>query len=142
MGELVYLTSQGLLNSFSLNSDSSTRNDSLLFIFGLATFILLLSLLTHALLRFKPFIASIFRVSHRGLAVMLLLVASAHWWPFAIFLMPAITCGVTSYALRRFHTKDIKMVRLLHCLVQILVVFFCRFCTGMVLAASMESAES
>ena len=110
VGELVYLTSQGLLNSFSLNSDNLTRNDSLLFIFGLATFMLLLSLLIHALSRFKPFVASIFRASHRGLAVMLLLVASAHWWPFAIFLMPAITCGATSYALRRFHIKDIKMI--------------------------------
>ena len=110
VGELAYLSSQGLLSSFSLDSDSFNRNDSLLFIFGLTTFIILLLLLAHA--KFRILIGSFFRARHRTIALLLLMVATAHWWPFAIFLMPAITCGATSYALKRSRTKDIKAIGL------------------------------
>lgn len=40
-----------------------------------------------------------FRVVHRVAARVLLLVATAHWWPFAFFLVPAVAVAATGRAL-------------------------------------------
>ena len=92
--ELVYLASQGLLHVLSLGS-----RGNLIFVFGLVTLLTLLVHSAHALSRRRTSIAPSFRRIHRALAGILLLVASAHWWPFAIFLTPAIACAAASYAL-------------------------------------------
>lgn len=94
-GELIYLASQGMLDLFSLHPKSD--DDSLTFKFGLALVLILLAHSTHARLRRHVSIAPSFRTIHRTFAVLLLLVASAHWWPFAIFLAPAVACAATGY---------------------------------------------
>jgi len=100
IGELVYLTSQGMLNVLIPTTRSSGSSDSLLYIFGFVTFVLLLIQSSHALFRYQPCVKKNFRYFHRIFAASLLLIASAHWWPFAIFLMPAVVCAATSYAIK------------------------------------------
>jgi len=101
-GQLVYLASQGTLDTFRYSPPTSNRTDSLLFIFGLTTLFGLAALSSHALLRRSPSVAPSFRTVHRAAAGALLLVASAHWWPFAIFLAPAVACAATGRALEGF----------------------------------------
>ena len=72
----------------------------MLYIFGFVTFVLLLIQSSHALFRYQPCVKKNFRYFHRIFAASLLLIASAHWWPFAIFLMPAVVCAATSYAIK------------------------------------------
>ena len=43
-----------------------------------------------------------FRQMHRFFAVVLLLVAAAHWWPFTFFLIPATGVHATSVAIKQF----------------------------------------
>lgn len=96
-GELTYLASQGMLDLLWINSSSDS--DNITFILGLATLLLVIALSAHALSRHCSSVAPTFRRVHRVLAASLLLVASAHWWPFAIFLAPAIACAAVGRAL-------------------------------------------
>ena len=74
---------------------SFSSNGNLIFVFGLMTFVVFSPRLFTA----AAAVAPSFRQVHRGFAVTLLLIASAHWWPFAIFLAPAIACAAASHAL-------------------------------------------
>ena len=96
-GELAYLASQGMLDILWFHSSSDS--DSLTFIFGMATLLLLVALVAHAWTRHYESVARSFRRFHRVFASMLLLVAAAHWWSFAIFLAPSIACAATGFAL-------------------------------------------
>ena len=82
------------LLSFNPYSDQ----DNLTFVFGLLLLLLLGLLSAHAISRRAPSVAPTFRRIHRPLAASLLLVAAAHWWPFAIFLAPAVAIAATARA--------------------------------------------
>lgn len=99
LGEVVYLLSQkSFASSLSLTGPDASWDDSLLFIFGLVTALTFIAHAALAALRKNPAIKSTFRRNHRVLAAFLLLSASAHWWPFVFFLLPAIACTATGFA--------------------------------------------
>ena len=99
LGEIVYLASQGMLGLFHFELSASGGSDNFIFILGLSAFVVLSVQWIHAFARRHMSVAPSFRSIHRALAASLLLIASAHWWPFAIFLAPAVACAATSYAL-------------------------------------------
>jgi len=68
------------------------------FLFGLIAFILLGGHLVVALVR-RKLGPEKFRLIHKIMAGVLLLVASVHWWPFVFFLIPATAVHATSLAL-------------------------------------------
>jgi len=96
-GEVIYLASQNMLDVFDITAGSS-EDDRLLYFFGLICLGLLVVLSVLAFSRKSLSVAPRFRVSHRVLAICLLLFASAHWWPFAIFLLPVVACLATAIA--------------------------------------------
>lgn len=98
-GELIYLASQGKLDRFSIHPSSDS--DNLTFVFGLISLLLLGVLAAHALSRHRvaKLFSNTFRGVHRVLVALVLLMASAHWWPFALFLAPAISWAATGRAL-------------------------------------------
>lgn len=102
VGELIYLASQRNLDVFAIPTSVQQLNEgaNLIFIFGLALFLLLLVLSAHALSRKLLSVAPTFRRIHGPLAATLLMIAAAHWWPFAIFLAPAIACAATGRAVK------------------------------------------
>ena len=51
-----------------------------------------------AWLRRHPALSASFRRNHRAGAALLLLSASAHWWPFVFFLVPAIALSAAGAA--------------------------------------------
>ena len=75
-------------------------SDNLLFICGIGTLLLFLIHSAVASQRGHPCIAPVFLRFHRVLAAVLLLSASAHWWPFVIFLTPAVACTAVGLAVR------------------------------------------
>ena len=76
------------------------RSDNLSFIFGFALFVLLLFHTVHGFFRHRACLAANFRRVHAGSAVVVLLVATAHWWPFVIFLTPAVACAAAGQTVR------------------------------------------
>ena len=98
-GEIAYLASQGMLGLFQVDPSASGASDHLVFIFGLSALVVLSVQSAHGFARRHVSIAPNFRSIHRALAAILLLIASAHWWPFAIFLAPAVACAATAQAL-------------------------------------------
>ena len=103
-GELAYMASQGQLSLIWIHPKKGS--DNLTFVFGLCVFLILLALTTHAFSRKLASVAPSFRTLHRAFATVLLLVASAHWWPFAIFLAPAVACAATGFAVGRSGQPD------------------------------------
>ena len=99
-GELIYLLfdpSSSFLESIDLSS-----GEHLLFVAGLATAV---ALITHAIIagfRSQCFghHVSTFRSVHRTLAVVVLVFATTHWWPFVFFLAPTVTIHAASIAAR------------------------------------------
>lgn len=102
-GELIYLSSQNMISLLLYNSSTANKSDNLLFIFGFTIFLLLVLLSVHAFLRPKKYVTTTFRFIHSLLAKALLLIATAHWWPFAIFMAPAIACAATGSSLKTFN---------------------------------------
>ena len=98
IGEIIYMASQSQLYLFKIKAPSG-GSDNLIFIFGLSTFCVLSTQSIHAYARRHESMAPTFRKIHRVLAVLFLLIAAAHWWPFAIFLAPAVACAATAYAI-------------------------------------------
>jgi len=70
----------------------------LLYVFGAATALLLLSLAAVAAARHRPVIKRRFRSLHGAAACLALLGAAAHWWPFALLLCPAVAVAATGAA--------------------------------------------
>jgi len=95
VGEIIFLESQGNLGRLSPRSPGDGGN--LTFFFGLMSFSIMIVLATHVISRHR--VAIPFRGVHRVLAYMVLLMASAHWWPFALLLAPAVACAATGCAL-------------------------------------------
>jgi len=70
----------------------------LLYVFGAATALLLLSLAAVAAAHRRPVIKRRFRSLHGAAACLALLAAAAHWWPFALLLCPAVAVAATGAA--------------------------------------------
>lgn len=98
-GEVSYLLSQGQFVS-NVTLKLPAWEDSLVFVFGVSTAGVLCAHTALALARRHTNVRSTFRRNHRILAAVLLLSATAHWWPFAFFLAPAIACTATGLAVR------------------------------------------
>jgi hypothetical protein len=96
IGQIFYLVSTGTLGS---SLAFKAFSDNLLFWFGLVNISILIVHGAFVFFRHHPRVAPKFRRTHRWLAALLLLGASAHWWPFALFLAPAIATAATGYAL-------------------------------------------
>ena len=102
-GQLFYLLgTSSFVDSFAL----SPYSDNLLFWFGAATILLLLVHAALAKLRHHPAVQPHFRTAHRTLAFVLLLSATTHWWPFALFLAPAVAVAATGLAVRASTSAD------------------------------------
>ncbi len=102
-GQLFYLLgTSSFVDSFAL----SPYSDNLLFWFGAATILLLLVHAALAKLRHHPAVQPHFRSIHRALAFVLLLSATTHWWPFALFLAPAVAVAATGLAVRASTSAD------------------------------------
>ena len=105
-GELAYLASQNLLDLIFVFLDKGKgnwmdgRSDNLTFIFGFLLFVLLLFHTVYGFFRHRACLAANFRRVHAGSAVVVLLVATAHWWPFVIFLTPAVACAAAAQTVR------------------------------------------
>ena len=56
--------------------------------------------------RHHPAVVPWFRKAHRALAFVLLLSATTHWWPFALFLAPAVAVAATGLAVRASTSAD------------------------------------
>ncbi|CAE7406716.1 unnamed protein product [Symbiodinium necroappetens] len=97
LGELIYVVSQqGFLSMFQLAGE---KGENLLYLMGLVTALLLLVHTLVAYLRRQAFIRRTFKATHRTTASFLLLSATVHWWPFALFLLPAAAAYGTSAGL-------------------------------------------
>eukprot|EP00439_Symbiodinium_sp_Y106_P044991 s5726_g5.t1 len=97
LGELIYIVSQeGFLSMFQLAGE---KGENLLYLMGLVTALLLLVHTLVAFLRKQTFIRRYFKNAHRTTASLLLLSATVHWWPFALFLLPAAAAYGTSAGL-------------------------------------------
>ncbi|CAE7269619.1 unnamed protein product, partial [Symbiodinium pilosum] len=86
-GELVYLLSKEGVQVFV--RISGDKGENLLYLLGLLTALLLLLHTVVAFFRKHPRITAHFRSAHRVTALLVLLGATAHWWPFALFLLPS-----------------------------------------------------
>lgn len=106
-GELVYLTATNQLGLVWIGGGrSGAEADNGTFVFGLVTLVVLLALATHAKARKTTAVKNGFRRLHRMAAGILLLVAAAHWWPFALFLAPAVAVAATGHELDRASPED------------------------------------
>ena len=107
IGEAIYLISQ----SDGANYFNVRNGESLLFLFGVVNVLLLCILVPIAYLR-RTMARSSFRSVHRLLAALLLLGGAAHWWPFAIFLCPAIAVAAVGHAAKSctFTPDDVHAV--------------------------------
>jgi len=100
LGELVYLAIVGRLwSSLALGEEP----DNLLFVFGLIT--LVFGVVHGFVAYFRGRWYFIFRRVHLPMAMALLFTATIHWWPFAFFLLPAITTHALEFAKKKFMTK-------------------------------------
>lgn len=88
VGQMIWFIDKGLWTYIKLSSPSDGEN--MLYIFGMVTASLLLIHTLIASLRKQQWLASIFKKVHRSLASLVLLAATVHWWPFVLFLLPAV----------------------------------------------------
>uniref|UniRef100_A0A7S4LB31 Ferric oxidoreductase domain-containing protein n=2 Tax=Eutreptiella gymnastica TaxID=73025 RepID=A0A7S4LB31_9EUGL len=95
-GEVVWFISQGSLMS-SLNIVA--KGENLIYVCGIIAAAALAMQVAISQVRHK---IRYFRQMHRFFAVVLLLVAAAHWWPFTFFLIPATGVHATSVAIKQF----------------------------------------
>jgi len=96
-GELTFIVSQ---NSLGDSFNVAQSGENLLFLFGALSLVLIIVHCFVAYMRRHPAIQPSFRTIHRALAATLLLSATAHWWPFALFLVPTAAVHATGAALR------------------------------------------
>lgn len=97
-GELFYIFSAGLTN-LSLASVAE-NGENLLYVLGVASLALLTAHALVALVRKQRWLHTHFCAVHRLTAAALLLCATAHWWPFALFLAPAAAVHGGTAAMR------------------------------------------
>lgn len=86
LGEAIYLF---VTDVEGLKVDGGVNGEHLLYILGLLLLVTLGIHVTLAALRKLPKVRQSFRAAHRLLAGLVLLLAAAHWWPFALFLVPS-----------------------------------------------------
>ncbi len=97
-GELVYLLiTKSKSGSVALFTELNIREngENLIYWFGLLCFLVMACHVVAAYCR--KMLSGIFRPLHQILALTLLLLAAAHWWPFALFFVPATAvhgCGL------------------------------------------------
>ncbi|CAD7962195.1 unnamed protein product [Amoebophrya sp. A120] len=71
-----------------------SEGENLLYLTGLLSFLLLAAIGGLAAVRNKhPRFRTVFKKWHKTLALLFLITATAHWWPFAIFLVPTVALG-------------------------------------------------
>ncbi|CAE6934537.1 unnamed protein product [Symbiodinium sp. CCMP2592] len=86
-GELIYVfKTSGLQMLFQLSGENG---DHLFYLLGLIAALMLLVHTVVAFYRKHPRISKYFKASHRTTASLVLLAATAHWAPFALFLLPS-----------------------------------------------------
>ncbi|CAE7371510.1 unnamed protein product [Symbiodinium necroappetens] len=86
-GELIYVfRTSGLQMLFQLSGENG---DHLFYLLGLIAALMLLVHTVVAFYRKHPRISKYFKASHRTTASLVLLAATAHWAPFALFLLPS-----------------------------------------------------
>mmetsp|Transcript_19974 Transcript_19974/g.46479 ORF Transcript_19974/g.46479 Transcript_19974/m.46479 type:complete len:403 (+) Transcript_19974:108-1316(+) len=85
-GEMVWLLKGGLWHFLKLSSPSDGEN--MLYIFGIVTAVTMAAHAVLAYVRKQQWIQPNFKIVHRVVACLLLLFATTHWWPFALFLLP------------------------------------------------------
>ena len=86
-GELIYVfKTSGLQMLFQLSGENG---DHLFYLLGLIAALMLLVHTVVAFYRKHPRISEYFKASHRTTASLVLLAATAHWAPFALFLLPS-----------------------------------------------------
>lgn len=95
-GEIMWLARSGFENL----SLSDAKGENLLYILGLAAAGIFLTHVLVALARRQSWLRPYFKETHRVIAVLLLITATAHWWPFAFFLLPAAAAYGASTAER------------------------------------------
>lgn len=100
-GELLFLaiskSSFGTRSRLVADFDIHHDGENLIYLFGLLAVFLLSS---HAVASYyRKRLGPVFRPLHRMLAVTLLTVAAAHWWPFALFFVPATALHGCSLAI-------------------------------------------
>ena len=83
IGEIIYMSK----TRFQDLSISEAKGENLIYIFGLSTAIIFLTHLVVVLVC-HMWLGPYFKDVHRVIAVVLLVAATAHWWPFAFFLLP------------------------------------------------------
>jgi len=107
LGELTYLAATKVLwSSLSVQEDG----ENLIYVFGLITLVFGMMHGLVAVLRSRWY--SFFRKVHLPLALFLLLTATIHWWPFAFFLLPAITTHAVELAKKLTRTAAQRATRL------------------------------
>ena len=93
-GELVYLAmvpSEGSQQSrLKRILTFSGDGEDLIYFLGIVTLLIFLVHTTVAFCRKHEIVKTVFRSLHRWLALFLIVLAAAHWWPFVLFLIPAI----------------------------------------------------
>lgn len=95
-GQLFYLAFHGFAE---LNVAKSGEN--LLYVLGVVTVVLMALHAAFALARKQLWLRARFQAVHRLMAALVLLSATAHWWPFAIFLVPSTAAHGGMMAARR-----------------------------------------
>ncbi len=96
-GEIIYLAAtKTLWSSLSITHDG----ENMLYVFGLITLCFGVAHAAIALLRRHWY--SWFRRLHLPLALLLLVLATIHWWPFAFFMLPAASAHAFERAKRLF----------------------------------------
>mmetsp|Transcript_75161 Transcript_75161/g.140162 ORF Transcript_75161/g.140162 Transcript_75161/m.140162 type:complete len:414 (+) Transcript_75161:148-1389(+) len=95
-GMLTYMVTgeHGLWWNFNLQA----TGEHLLNTLGLATLCLIIVHASVAAMRKQQWMQPYFKHTHRALAILVLLCATAHWWPFVFFLFPAATVHAVSTA--------------------------------------------
>jgi len=94
-GQIIWFISQNIfLETFDLR-----QGENLIYVTGAMNLILILILAILSWNRHSPTIQPIFLKLHKPIAILLMTCASAHWWPFALFLLPtvAIYAAVSFY---------------------------------------------
>jgi hypothetical protein len=106
-GQIVYLLGvSGTEFGFPAVLDISNNGGHLIYLFGLATLCIVIIHLIIVSIRHTSFMTGRFHLLHRIGAVCLLLCATAHWWPFAFFLIPAVAVHATGFAAK---LRGVKM---------------------------------
>jgi hypothetical protein len=95
VGEIIYLAATKSLWS---SLDLTHNGENLLYVFGLITLVFGILHAVVAILRRRWY--ALFKALHLPLALFLLVTSTVHWWPFCMFLLPAITAHAFEVAKR------------------------------------------